>query len=691
MAETNDLLVEIGTEELPPRALLTLSTAFADEISQGLRNANLDFGLVERFATPRRMAVRIRSLVNTQPDQTLKRKGPALKAAYDDQGNPTKAALGFARSCRVDLSELETEGEGKTARLIFTQNKQGAPTTSLLLDIIRNALKALPIPKRMRWGDLESEFVRPVHWFVVLFGSEQVTGKILDVATGNVTYGHRFHHPEPLTLSHPSEYEDVLRTQGFVEPDFAARKDLIRNNVLALASSVNGKARIDSELLDEVCSLTEWPVAVIGSFDSDFLNLPSEPLIETMQKNQKYFPILNLDGSLKANFITIANIESKDPDQIISGNERVITPRFKDAAFFWKQDLKKSLHQFIPALSDVVYQKQLGTLFDKAQRLASLSGYIASKINADEINVKRAALLCKCDLLTDMVGEFGSLQGIMGKYYAHSSGENSDVCSAIEEHYLPRYAGDTLPITQTGQILALADKLDTLIGIFATGQKPSGVKDPFGLRRSSLGILRILIEIPLELDLLQLLEKTAELFPKSLNAPSSVTDVYKYIIDRLKPYYNERKISGSTIDSVLAVAPSIPLDIHKRIIAIEEFKTLPQSQSLSAAHKRSNNILKKSTESPGDLIKPQYFQANEEKELYEKIIEFENLIDPLLASSSYSDILILLAGLKVPVDNFFDKVMVNVDEDNIRNNRISLLNKLSHMFTHVADLSRLQN
>ncbi len=690
MAETNDLLVEIGTEELPPRALLTLSNAFADEICQGLSDANLDFGPVERFATPRRMAVRISSLLSTQPDQILKRKGPALKAAYDDLGQPTKAALGFARSCNVALSELGTEGEGKAARLIFTQNKEGASTTSLLLDIIRNALKALPIPKRMRWGNLESEFVRPVHWFVVLFGSEPVSGKILDVATSNVTYGHRFHHPEALTLSHPSEYADVLRNKGFVEPDYLTRKDLILKQVLAQVSRVNGKAVVNADLLDEVCSLTEWPVAVIGSFDSDFLNLPSEPLIETMQKNQKYFPVLNQDGSLKANFITIANIESGDPDQIIAGNERVITPRFKDAAFFWNQDLKKPLDKLIPALSNVVYQKQLGTLFDKAQRLSSLTGYIASTINANETNAKRAALLCKCDLLTDMVGEFGSLQGIMGKYYAKSSGENTDVSSAIEEHYLPRYAGDTLPITQTGQILALADKLDTLVGIFATGQKPTGVKDPFGLRRSSLGVLRILIEIPLNLDLLLLLKKTAELFPNNLNAPSVVDDVYKYIIDRLKPYYIDRKVPGSIIDAVLAVAPSIPLDIHQRIAAIEEFKKLPQSLSLSAAHKRCNNILKKSKESHNrDQIDQRYLHAKEEKQLYRNIMEFEDVINPLLASSNYSKILILLAGLKEPIDNFFDEVMVNVDDDKIRINRLALLDKLSQMFTHVADLSKL--
>ncbi len=691
MSNSNDLLVEIGTEELPPKALLSLSNVFADEIEKGLRDEQLDYGIVERFATPRRMAVRIQSLVTTQPDQTLVRQGPTLRAAYDDKGNHTKAALGFARSCGVDLAELSTEGQGNAERLVFTQRRQGAATESLLLDIIRHALKALPIPKRMRWGDLESEFVRPVHWFLVLFGTKKVSGIILDVEVDNLTYGHRFHHPGSITVTTPLDYERVLRDQGFVEPDFAVRKESIRTQILTLASSIDGQAKIDSALLDEVCSLTEWPVAVMGSFDTEFLKIPSEALIETMQINQKYFPILDQGGSLKAHFITLANIDSRDPDQIIAGNERVIAPRFKDAAFFWHQDLKQALDKLVPALAGVVYQKQLGTLLDKTQRLSALSSHIASMINVDGVDAMRAGLLCKCDLLTNMVGEFASLQGIMGKYYAQASGENSEVCSAIEEHYHPRFAGDVLPITQTGQILALADRLDTLIGIFVIGQKPTGEKDPFGLRRASLGVLRILIEIPLALDLKKLLHESAEQYPQELGAKAVIDDVYKYILERLKTYYSERNIPGTTIEAVLAVSPSIPLDIHRRIIAIEEFKTLPQSTSLAAAHKRSNNLLKKSSGIQVVRIDLDYLEANEERELYNKIEEYEQILNPLIENRHYSDILIRLAELKDTVDNFFDKVRVLVDDDIVRRNRLALLHRLNQIFMHVADLSKLQN
>lgn len=690
MSESKDFLVEIGTEELPPKALLALSSAFADEIVRGLNENSLAHATIERFASPRRMAVRVGELVSRQADKLVSKKGPALKAAYDEDGNPTKAALGFARSCGVDLSDIETQIDGKVERLVFTQQVQGRHTEEILPQIVDNALKALPIPKRMRWADLDAEFVRPVHWVLLLFGRDSIAANILDIDSGKITYGHRFHHPEPLSIERPSDYESVLRDQGRVEPDYEKRREIIKSKVETLAGTVEGQAHIDPDLLDEVCSLTEWPVPVMGSFDEEFLRIPAEPLMETMQKNQKYFPILDRSGSMMPNFIAVANIESADTSQVVHGNERVIRPRFKDAAFFWQQDLKRPLDQLIPELKHVVYQKRLGSLHDKATRLARLSSYIANRLGRDTDNAERAALLSKCDLLTDMVGEFGSLQGIMGKYYATAAGENRDVSTAIEQHYLPRHAGDALPENPIGQIVALADKMDTLIGIFAIGQKPSGDKDPFGLRRASLGVLKILVETPIDLNLRDLAAESAKTYEGTIEADLAVDQVLAYITDRLKPYYSEKQVSASSVDAVLAVSTENLLDIHLRVTAIEEFKKLPESESLSAAHKRCNNILKKAGEISSQKVDTQLFQTEDERNLYEKILQVANAVEPLLGQTEYKTALYELASLRESVDAFFDNVMVMDEDKALRMNRINLLRDLSNLLAAVAEISNLQ-
>ncbi|HIP53105.1 MAG TPA: glycine--tRNA ligase subunit beta, partial [Chromatiales bacterium] len=509
MAESRDLLVEIGTEELPPKALESLSTAFADALTTQLREADLLFTEVERYATPRRLAVWIKALAVAQPDRDVERKGPALKAAYDAEGNPTKAAQGFARSCGMEVDDLEVQETPKGAWLVYRQVQKGKQTIALVPAMVEEALARLPIPKRMRWGAGEAEFVRPVHWILMLFGEQVVDGEVLGIKADRFTLGHRFHHPEPIEIRRPEEYASRLRAPGKIVAGFADRRDTIRRQVEEKAREAGGTARIEAPLLDEVTALTEWPVAVMGRFDERFLEIPPEVLITTMQSHQKYFPVQDAEGALKPLFITIANIESRDPDQVRGGNERVIRPRFSDAAFFWEQDLKRPLAVFVEGLKGVVFQNRLGTLYEKAQRVTALARLISDRLGRDEAPAVRAAELCKCDLMSEMVGEFPSLQGTMGRYYAEHAGEPVEVAAAIEEHYMPRHARDRLPQTGAGQAVAIADKLDTLLGIFAIGHRPTGVKDPFGLRRAALGVLRILIESPLDLDLLELLEHAA--------------------------------------------------------------------------------------------------------------------------------------------------------------------------------------
>lgn len=690
MADTRDLLVEIGTEELPPTALDRLSLAFMQGIEAGLKQENLGFTRIRRYASPRRMAVLVSDLATTQADRMVERKGPALKAAFDDAGNPSKAAEGFARSCGVSVNQLEQLETPKGTWLMFYQKQSGQNASELIPGIINRSLSALPIPKRMRWGNRDEEFVRPVHWVLLLFGDEVIPAKILGRTAGRTTRGHRFHRPETIEISAPAEYLGQLENQGMVYADMQQRKELIRQQVIDTAKAQGARAIIDEELLNEVTALNEWPVPVMGSFDQSFLEVPAEALIQAMQGHQKYFPVVAEDGTLRPNFITISNIESQDINQVRSGNERVISPRFKDAAFFWEQDLKHPLESHRERLKSVVFQAKLGSLYDKTQRVAQLAAAIARQTGSDPALAQRAAELCKCDLMTNMVNEFPKLQGIMGSYYAARSGEDESVSAAMKEVYLPRHAGDDLPASDCGRAIAVADRLDTIIGIFAIGQKPTGVKDPFGLRRAALGILRIIIETPLDLDLESMLRLAASEMADKVEADAAVNDVFDYMMERLKAYYTDRGITLDVIDAVLSCRPTRPADFDLRVKAVTEFRKLPEAKSLAAANKRIRNILRKSNESYPDQPDAAMFEQASEHNLFNQVTQLSPIVKPLFAEGNYTQALKLLAALRESVDDFFDEVMVNCEDVEVRRNRLALLNSLGAMFLSTADLSRLQ-
>ncbi len=690
MAETRDLLVEIGTEELPPTALDRLSLAFMQGIEGGLKTAELGFAGIKRYASPRRLAVHITDLATAQEERMVERKGPALQAAFDADGNPSKAAEGFARSCGVSVEQLQQQETPNGTWLVFQQRQAGQDASALIPEIIDRALSALPTPKRMRWGSRTEEFVRPVHWVLLLFGDEVIPAEILGQPAGRTTRGHRFHRPGAIEISAPANYLSQLQEQGMVYADLEQRKGLIRKQVTETAAAAGAKAIIDADLLDEVTALNEWPVPVMGSFNEEFLEVPAEALVQAMQGHQKYFPVVNADGALRPNFITICNIESQDISQVRSGNERVISPRFKDAAFFWEQDLKQPLESHLERLKTVVFQDKLGTLFDKTQRVAVLAQAVAAQIGSDPALARRAAELCKCDLMTNMVNEFPKLQGIMGSYYAEKSGEDPQVAAAMKEVYLPKHAGDDLPAGGCGRTIAVADRLDTLVGIFAIGQRPTGVKDPFGLRRAALGVLRILIETPLDLDLEAMLQLAAEGLADKVDASTAVTEVFDYMMDRLKAYYADREITPDVIDAVLACRPTRPADFDLRVKAVTEFRKLPEAESLSAANKRIRNILKKSDEEYPAQPDAKIFEENAEKDLFNKVAELTPVVEPLFAQGDYTQALKLLAALRAAVDGFFDQVMVNCEDPDLRRNRLALLNSLSALFLRAADLSRLQ-
>jgi len=690
MDDTLDLLIEIGTEELPPQALWRLSEAFEREVINGLQLKGLAFIGNERFASPRRLGIRVNGLACAQPDQETVRRGPALQAAFDAEGKPSKAATGFAASCGVAIGELEREETAKGSWLIFRKRVPGQPASALIPPVIADALAALPIPKRMRWGNLPAEFVRPVHWVVLLLGSDIVDTQILGVRSGRESRGHRFHRPEPLNIRIPADYEAILREQGMVEPVFEVRRERIRTLAERIAADAGMIAVIKTELLDEVTALCEWPVAIMGSFDPGFLRIPAEVLMETMQKNQKYFPVLDQTGRLAPHFITISNIESRDPDQVRAGNERVIRPRFKDAAFFWEQDLQRPLDQLLDGLGKVVFQHRLGSVLDKVQRLALLSDWIASKLNLDPSLAIRSAMLCKCDLLTNMVGEFGNLQGVMGRYYAEAAGEDPCVSAAIEEHYLPRHAGDRLPQTPCGQILGLADRLDSLLGIFAIGLSPSGIKDPYGLRRAALGVLRILIETPLALNLRELVASAAVPLQEKVDAQQVIDQVVAYMLERLYGYYNDQGIRSDIVEAVLAVNDRIPSDIDKRIRAMVEFRGLPEADSLAAANKRIRNILRKADLDIPSEVHLELLELPQERALYHQIEGLRLKVQDLFKRGEYGKALGQLASLRNQVDAFFDAVMVMAEDMKVRSNRLALLKSIASLFEQVADFSRLQ-
>ncbi len=688
--DCRDLLLEIGTEELPPKNLYGLAEALATNLHRALASADLMGGKTHFFATPRRLAVLIKELPAVQPDRHQEKRGPALKAAFDAWGNPTRAAEGFARSCGVPVTELTKSCTDKGQWLTYASVEPGAPASEIIPQAVENALAALPIPKRMRWGDRSEEFIRPVHWVVLLLGKEVVPANILGNPTGRTTRGHRFHHPQTLHLADPAAYGPLLETEGRVIADFANRRDAIRAQAEEAAITVGGQVHIDEALLDEVTALVEWPVALVGDFEPRFLEVPAEVLVTTMQDNQKYFPVVDASGRLMPHFITISNIESRDPAQVRAGNERVIRPRFSDAQFFWNQDRETPLASRQPQLQQVVFQHQLGSVYDKCERIAQLAQFIAECTGNNPDWAERAARLSKCDLLTLMVQEFPKLQGTMGRHYAHHDGEPEEIAQALEEQYRPRFAGDILPTTGTGQALALADRLDTLIGIFAIGQAPTGAKDPFALRRAALGVLRILIEGKLPLDLEVLLARGAERFPGTVNAKGTLDSVFEFLMERLRGYYMEQHFRPDTFEAVLDCRPTSPLDFDRRLRALSRFRTLPEAESLAAANKRIRNILRQVEGTLPFEIRTDLLQEEAERLLAGRLAELSSEVIPLLDNGMYSDALTRLSALRQPVDRFFDEVMVMVETADLRNNRIALLNEMESLFLRIANLSQLQ-
>jgi glycyl-tRNA synthetase beta chain len=687
-----DFLVEIGTEELPPKSLVALATAFAEGVGKGLDAAGLDHGAVERFATPRRLAVRVRRLVERQPDRAVERRGPPLKAAFDAQGAPTQAALAFAKSCGTEVAALEKLETPKGVWLVHRGTETGAQTLGLLPGIVQSALDALPIAKRMRWGAGEAQFVRPVHWVLMLFGRETVPCTILDVPADGLTYGHRFMAPKALRISSPAAYVTTLHKRGKVMADIHERRETIRQGVVAAAERLNGHAVIEESLLDEVTALVEWPVPLAGRFDAQFLELPAEVPIATMQDHQRYFPVRDAQGGLMPWFVTVSNIESADPAQVVAGNERVVRPRLSDAAFFWSSDRKQRLDARSEALKRVTFQTQLGSLHDKTERVRGLARAVAASIGGDERLADRAAELSKCDLLTAMVGEFPELQGLMGCYYARHDGEHAEVCEALREQYLPRFAGDELPATRTGMAVAIADKLDTIAGIYATGQKPTGTRDPFGLRRAALGLLRIAVERKLDLDLRALIDQALAALP--FTAPEGTArEVYDYVFERLRAYYLEAgagfAVTTEMFDAVLSTRPSSPLDFDLRLRALAAFLGLPDAQSLAAANKRIANILRKTAEPVGDAVDDNLLRDPAEQILAEQVAAIGRKVEPLFAARQYTEALQSLAVLRKAVDDFFDSVMVMAEDPALRANRLALLHRLQALFMRAADLSRL--
>ena len=666
-----------------------MASALAEGIHQGLQDKDLAHGDYFWCATPRRLAVIVRDLVVTQADRQVVKRGPAIASAYDQAGNPTRAAQGFARSCGVTVADLERLETDKGSWLAYKALVQGARTGELVPDIINRVLAGLPISKRMRWGNSDTEFVRPVHWVVLLFGNDVIRTTVLGMETGRETRGHRFHHPGAISLSVADEYLNKLLAEGHVVADFRERKKQIRQAVVESARACGGQALIDEDLLDEVTALVEWPVAITGSFDDEFLKLPKEVLIATMQSHQKYFPVLHPDsGELTADFITIANIASASPDAVRQGNERVIRPRLSDAAFFWERDRKQTLDHFNSYTHKVVFQQKLGTLADRTARIKNIGVYIAGQLGIKPDLIERASHLAKCDLMTDMVGEFPELQGIMGRYYALESNEQPEVAQALDEQYMPRYAGAELPETGTGRILALADKLDTLTGIFAIGKAPTGDKDPFGLRRAGLGCLRIMIECALPLDLEACIAHSSGTFPDAINARSSASEVFEFMLERLRRYYLDNGVSPAVFDAVQACRPTRPHDFNLRVLAVGEFLQLPEADSLVTANKRIRNILRQADYSGDTGVDETLLVEKTEKDLYKQMHACGT--GEHVGRGDYGAVLSALAGLRDQVDAFFDEVMVLCDDMKLRNNRLALLSELRKLFLTSADVSRLQ-
>jgi glycyl-tRNA synthetase beta chain len=689
-AATAHLLFELGTEELPPVALKGLSKALEAGFIKGLAGAGLTHGKTTAYAAPRRLALLVEDCALGQPDRAIDRRGPAVSAAFDSDGNPTKAAEGFARSCNTTVEQLERLETDKGNWLSYRLNEVGKPALELLPAIAEQALNQLPIPKRMRWGASEAQFVRPVHWLVFLLGEQVVPCTLLDAKADNLSYGHRFHHPGAITLYSPQDYAEVLESLGKVIAHFDDRRARIRVQVEDEAKALGGHADLDDDLLDEVTALNEWPVPISGSFDEAFLEVPAEALVATMKSNQKYFPVFDAQGRLMNHFITIANIDSRQPQTIREGNERVIRPRLADAKFFWDKDGRKSLADHADDLDQVVFQKDLGSMAEKSTRVAALAAEIAAAIGGDTALARRAGELSRCDLMTHMVFEFPEMQGVMGRYQALRDGEPEELAVAMDEFYMPRYSGDALPQSQTGIAISLAEKLDTLVGIFGIGLKPTGDKDPFALRRAALGALRILREHALPLDLMALLRSAQTQLDDRLKTEDTAEAVYRFMLERLKGLYSDAGTALDTFDAVAAVSPTSIADFEHRIRAVSDFRALPEADALAAANKRIGNILKKSDGDIAERVDPDLFELTAEKALFDQVNSVEQQTAPLAEAANYGAILQTLSRLRPVVDQFFEDVMVMAEKPTVRANRLALLQSLSQQFLRVADVSLLQ-
>ncbi|HET6806469.1 MAG TPA: glycine--tRNA ligase subunit beta [Frateuria sp.] len=714
MSAAKSLLIELGTEELPPRALDELSQSFLDGVLQGLSRRGIDGALDEAraYCTPRRLAVHVPAVAGTQPEQHVERRGPAVNAALDAQGQPSKALTGFAQSCGVEVSQLEKLETDKGAWFVFRAVRPGQPLAALLPEIVEEALKGLPIPRPMRWADHDYAFVRPAHWLVMLHGADIIDGEVLGLKSGRKSRGHRFMHPNPVHVTDADGWLDALRAAK-VLADPRERRERIRAEVARVATQTGGEPRLDESLLDEIANLTEWPAAIACAFEREFLAVPPEALVTTMETNQKFVPVFDASGTLTEHFIGVANIESKDPTEIRKGYERVIRPRFADAKFFWDEDLKTPLASYQESLKSVTYQQALGSLWDKSVRVAELSRVIASRVGVDAGAATRAASLSKCDLLTRMVGEFPELQGVMGRYYAQRQDEGAAVAQALDSYYQPRFAGDAIAADPVGQVLAVAERLDTLAGIFAVGMKPSGNKDPFALRRAALGLARTLVEAGLELDLRASFAEALELLPDAALAAglkpgkdgkppafdagarraALLGELAEFVFDRLRGYYAELGFTPEQFEAVLAVVPATLPDFDRRLRAVAEFGRRPEAASLAAANKRVANILRKAEEetgvAPGGAVDPACFESPAEHDL-------ASALDAALADTAgprangdYTAVLTRLAQLQAPVDAFFDGVLVNAEDARVRANRLALLASLKAQFATVADIARL--
>ena len=686
---TQNFLVEIGTEELPPKALKTLATSFADNVEAELNQAGLTFDKIEWFAAPRRLAVKVLNLATQQPSKEIEKRGPAVSAAFDAEGKPTKAAEGWARGCGITVEQAERIATDKGEWLVHRAKIEGQPTKNLLNDIVANALAKLPIPKPMRWADKTVQFIRPVHTVTMLLGDELIEGEILGVASARTIRGHRFLGEKEFEIQHADQYPQLLREKGSVVADFNERKTEILVKSQAKATALGGVADIEESLLEEVTSLVEYPNVLAAKFEERFLAVPAEALVYTMKGDQKYFPIYDKDGKLLPHFIFVSNINPEDPTAIIEGNEKVVRPRLTDAEFFFKTDLKQKLVDRLPRLETVLFQQQLGTLKDKTDRIEQLAGEIAKQIGADEAKAKRAGLLSKCDLMTNMVFEFTDTQGVMGMHYARHDGEDEEVAVALNEQYMPRFAGDELPKSLVASAVALADKFDTLTGIFGIGQAPKGSADPFALRRAALGALRIIVEKNLPLDLEDLVKKSATLFGDKLTNQNVVADVVDFMLGRFRAWYQDEGMAVDVIQAVLARRPTRPADFDARVRAVSHFRTLDSAEALAAANKRVSNILAKADAAIGEINLTACVEPAE-KALAEAVLALRTEVQPLIAQGDYTAVLDKLANLRAPVDSFFDNVMVNAEDPALRQNRLAILNTLQGLFLQVADISVLQ-